>query len=565
MPRDRPASKLAAEATVVPYSPGLKEFLVEFFRGAKLDVEITIMVDSVQLKIQGPSLVLPTALPYLQGCIANEFDDAMLDWTDLNLVGDSGFEGITVNSNFVQDMSELMDSKLQGLDNKIHFNSLDEFYLELQNTDLCNEEILGIQQIFSRNKIKVGHLAKLDRGFLKDCELPVACPYAGEHKIAKRSANWQINYKNTIGNSEWDQIKSEIQGLVRQGYGPLLVRLAWHDAGTYDASSGNGGPHATMRFAPVANYDANNGLGGARGMLAPIKDRHPGISYADLWSFAGAVSVSNIGGPAIQWRPGRNDAVDNTDSLTPDGRLPNADLGADHLRSIFYRMGFGDREIVALSGGHNLGATHLSVSGYDGQWTNNPGGFGNEFYVRLNNNFFSTYAQETLSSGKTQYHDSGNKMMLPTDVSLIQDSAFRGFVQTYAANRNAFYADFKSAFESLLELGVGGGLGAAVETRFGVPTTGHDSSPPPKPPTPQTTNAPVQTTVPAKSAPAKTTDPSTATVSAVSAVGSNSASNSAINSESTAATSTTAASKPSPNSAIKIGSSFVLLFSLLLL
>jgi hypothetical protein len=64
-----------------------------------------------------------------------------------------------------------------------------------------------------------------------------------------------------------------------------------------------------------------------------------------------------MGGPTITWKSGR---VDETDpiSVTPDGRLPNADIGppgadpsdADHLRTIFNRMGFNDQEIVALSG-----------------------------------------------------------------------------------------------------------------------------------------------------------------------------------------------------------------------
>ncbi|KAJ3319031.1 heme peroxidase [Boothiomyces sp. JEL0866] len=305
-----------------------------------------------------------------------------------------------------------------------------------------------------------------------------ACPFTGEHKIAKRSANWQVNYKSTISNSEWDKIKSEIQPLITQGYGPILVRLAWHDAGTYNATSNNGGPHATMRFSPVGNYSANNGLSVARALLDPIKANHPLISNADLWSYAAAISITNSGGPIISFRPGRNDAVDSADSLTPDGRLPNADLGADHLRSIFYRMGFNDQEIVILSGGHNLGNCHMNNSGYAGPWTSSPNTFGNEFYLRLNSDFFNTYKNVTLTSGKSQFNDSSNAMMLPTDVSLIQDSTFQGFVKAYAASKDAFFRDFKVAFEKLMELGVGPGLGSPVETRFGVATTGQSSAVP---------------------------------------------------------------------------------------
>lgn len=65
------------------------------------------------------------------------------------------------------------------------------------------------------------------------------------------------------------------------------------------------------------------------------------------------------------------DAID-VSAVTPDGRLPNADSGpkgadpsdADHLRSIFYRMGFNDQEIVTLSGAHALGRCHPYVGCY---------------------------------------------------------------------------------------------------------------------------------------------------------------------------------------------------------
>ena len=82
-----------------------------------------------------------------------------------------------------------------------------------------------------------------------------------------------------------------------------------------------------------------------------------------------------MGGPTIGWSSGRSDQP--SDFVTPDGRLPNADVGepladksdADHLRTIFYRMGFNDQEIVALSGAHALGRCHENASGYSGPWT----------------------------------------------------------------------------------------------------------------------------------------------------------------------------------------------------
>ena len=54
-------------------------------------------------------------------------------------------------------------------------------------------------------------------------------------------------------------------------------------------------------------------------------------------------------GPEINWKPGRSDKIDDT-ACPEDGRLPDASKGAPHIRDIFYRMGFNDQEIVALSG-----------------------------------------------------------------------------------------------------------------------------------------------------------------------------------------------------------------------
>jgi len=64
--------------------------------------------------------------------------------------------------------------------------------------------------------------------------------------------------------------------------------------------------------------------------------------------------------------------MENGETSPPDGRLPDADKGCmkdtvQHLRDIFYRMGFDDREIVALSGAHALGRCHTDASGYWGR------------------------------------------------------------------------------------------------------------------------------------------------------------------------------------------------------
>ena len=92
--------------------------------------------------------------------------------------------------------------------------------------------------------------------------------------------------------------------------------------------------------------------------------------------------TARCAGPEIKWQPGRSDKVSG-ESCGPDGRLPDAAQGAKHLRHIFYRMGFNDQEIVALSGAHSLGRCHPDRSGFKGPWTNSPTTFSNLYFQEL--------------------------------------------------------------------------------------------------------------------------------------------------------------------------------------
>ena len=135
-------------------------------------------------------------------------------------------------------------------------------------------------------------------------------------------------------------------------------------------SGGSGG--GTIRFKEELAHGANAGLNKPVAWLEPVHDKHPNISYADLYTYAGVVAVEAMGGPKVGFRAGRVDAV-TPDAVTPDGRLPAADKGsppatAAGLRETFNRMGFNDQEIVALSGAHALGRCHEENSGYVGPW-----------------------------------------------------------------------------------------------------------------------------------------------------------------------------------------------------
>eukprot|EP00803_Ostreobium_quekettii_P002696 evm.model.scf_840.5 EVM.evm.TU.scf_840.5 scf_840:39307-43145(-) len=219
-------------------------------------------------------------------------------------------------------------------------------------------------------------------------------------------------------------------------YGPVLVRLAWHASGTYDKISGTGGSSgATMRFKPESEHGANAGLAVARDLLEPIKQKFPSISYSDLWTLAGVVAIEEMGGPKIPWRPGRSDASDGS-ACTPDGRLPDGDKGAAHVREIFERMGFNDQEMVALIGAHTLGRCHADRSGWVNPWTRAPTTFSNLYFQDLK----STKWRKKKNFTPLQYEDpSGELMMLPADMALLWDKGFRKYVDLYAKDEEKFF------------------------------------------------------------------------------------------------------------------------------
>merc|ERR1719277_1205067 len=278
---------------------------------------------------------------------------------------------------------------------------------------------------------------------------------------------------------DWKQVRGEVVKVleddtyVDSSYdgahpGPLLIRLAWHSAGTFCKSTKTGGSDgATMRFDPEISWGANAGLGYAQTLLEPIKKKFPQVSYSDLWIFAACVAIEEMGGPKIPFTPGRVDKASGKEcplwegATHKDGRLPGADFGAPdktaaHLRYIFNRMGFNDREIVALSGAHGLGACHTDRSGYWGPWTRVPTTVSNEYYRELLENKWTikTTHKGKPWTGPMQYEDpTGDLMMLPSDIVLIEDKEFRQFVQLYSKDSDVFLKDFGAAVGKLFNLG----------------------------------------------------------------------------------------------------------------
>jgi len=273
-----------------------------------------------------------------------------------------------------------------------------------------------------------------------------------EAKKPKTGKGWIPSFK------DYQDVYNDIAAILEEdpdyddgSYAPILVRLGWHASGTWDKESKTGGSNgATMRFGPEGGHGANAGLPVARDLMEKIKQKHPWITYSDLWTLAAVTAIQEIGGPNIPWRPGRTDK--DITACTPDGRLPDASKEQKHIRDIFYRMGFNDQEIVALLGAHAIGRCHPDRSGYEGPWTFSPTFFTNAFYQLLLEEKWINKKWK----GPNQFIDkkSGGLMMLPTDMALVKDKEFRKHVERYAKDEKVFFDEFSDAFAKLLELGV---------------------------------------------------------------------------------------------------------------
>ncbi|CAN1145612.1 L-ascorbate peroxidase, cytosolic [Linum perenne] len=245
--------------------------------------------------------------------------------------------------------------------------------------------------------------------------------------MAKNYPTVSEDYKKSI-----DKAKRKLRGFIAEkNCAPLMLRLAWHSAGTFDVKSKTGGPYGTMRYSAELAHAANNGLDIAIRLLEPIKEQFPNITYADFYQLAGVVAVEITGGPDVPFHPGREDKP----APPPEGRLPNATKGVDHLREVFGTMGLSDQDIVALSGGHTLGRCHKERSGFEGAWTSNPLIFDNTYFTEL-----LTGEKEGL-------------LQLPSDKALLDDAVFRPLVEKYAKDEDAFFADYAEGHMKLSELG----------------------------------------------------------------------------------------------------------------
>ncbi|GAA4575862.1 catalase/peroxidase HPI [Planotetraspora kaengkrachanensis] len=180
-------------------------------------------------------------------------------------------------------------------------------------------------------------------------------------------------------------------------YGPFMIRMAWHSAGTYRISDGRGGAGAgQQRFAPLNSWPDNGNLDKARRLLWPVKKKYgQQISWADLMILTGNVALESMGFKTFGFAGGRADVWEPDEDVywgpettwlgderytgdrdletplaavqmgliyvNPEGPNGNPDplASARDIRETFRRMAMNDEETVALiAGGHTFGKTH---------------------------------------------------------------------------------------------------------------------------------------------------------------------------------------------------------------
>jgi len=271
-------------------------------------------------------------------------------------------------------------------------------------------------------------------------------------------AGWALYSSLSTGGVDYDAIRKDIAENYLDdmdwddgSWGPVFIRLAWHASGTYCKTAGDGGSDgATQRFRPESHIGANAGLEHARRKLEPLKAKYPEISYADLWILAANTALEEMGCGKIPFTPGRTDAADGS-TCPPDGRLPDGDKGASHVREIFGRMGLNDQEMVVLiGGGHAIGRCHTDRSGFDGPWTRAPTTFSNEYFREILDN---TWSYRNWNGPKQFQDPTGDLMMLETEMSLRTDPEFRKYSEIYKNDYARFEKDFINAWVKLVNLG----------------------------------------------------------------------------------------------------------------
>ncbi|MFT4198549.1 MAG: catalase/peroxidase HPI [Pseudoxanthomonas sp.] len=226
-----------------------------------------------------------------------------------------------------------------------------------------------------------------------------------QHSERSNPLGKQFDYREEFKKLDYTALKADLKALMTDSqdwwpadwghYGGLMIRMAWHAAGTYRIGDGRGGAgRGQQRFAPLNSWPDNVSLDKARRLLWPVKQKYGQmISWGDLMILAGNVALESMGFRTFGFGAGREDTwepdndvnwgiektwlahrspetlANNSLAATEMGLIyvnpegPNASgdplSAAPAIRATFGNMAMNDEEIVALiAGGHTLGKTH---------------------------------------------------------------------------------------------------------------------------------------------------------------------------------------------------------------
>ena len=240
-----------------------------------------------------------------------------------------------------------------------------------------------------------------------------------QHDTKTNPLGEDFNYAEEFKKLDLEAVKSDVKALLTDSqdwwpadwghYGGLMIRMAWHAAGSYRLADGRGGANTgNQRFAPLNSWPDNANLDKARRLLWPIKKKYGNkLSWADLMILAGNLSYESFGLKTFGFAGGREDiwhpekdtywgsekdwlAPSNNDNsrysddhemenplaavmmgliyVNPEGRdgKPDPLKSAADVRDTFKRMAMNDEETVALTaGGHTVGKCHGNANADD--------------------------------------------------------------------------------------------------------------------------------------------------------------------------------------------------------
>jgi catalase-peroxidase len=378
-----------------------------------------------------------------------------------------------------------------------------------------------------------------------------------QHGVSPDPMGEDFDYAKAFKTLDYAALKADLTALMTDSkpwwpadyghYGPFMIRMAWHAAGTYRVTDGRGGAGSgQQRFEPLNSWPDNGNLDKARRLLWPIKQKYgQSISWADLFILAGNVAIESMGGPVFGFGGGRKDVYQSEGDtfwgaeeiwvdegamtriteeqvelegplaaiqmgliyVNPEGPGGNPDplKSARDMKATFLRMAMNSEETVALTaGGHafgkahgakpgetfgkapageaihqqgfgwltdadEIGKGHITTSGIEGAWSNNPTSWGGDYFRIL---FKYDFELVESPAGAKQWQPINpdpedmapdardpNKrvptMMTTADMALKMDPEFRAISERFRDDQAALDDAFARAWFKLCHRDMG--------------------------------------------------------------------------------------------------------------